>query len=64
VYLHAIWHLLSFVSSYQACVLGAYFFVRHERTSLSCEVAYWPSDAVKVLALPYIEMRKKSKRKN
>lgn len=43
-YLHAIWHVLIFLSSYTMCVLFAYYAVRDECTDRIPDLKYWPSD--------------------
>ncbi|KAG5668149.1 hypothetical protein PVAND_016101 [Polypedilum vanderplanki] len=68
IYLHAIWHILSFTASYYASCLTAYFFVKLEKPSITCEIAYWPNNCnFKMFCIPYVEIisdKKVKKKKN
>ena len=56
-YLHAIWHILVFISSYQACVLFAFFDTEAQYPELSAYVEYWPSDRCWWLGIALLKLR-------
>lgn len=58
-YLHAIWHILVFISSYSMCVLFAFFYVHDEHPHQNAELSYWPKDQFE-LGIPYISIRSKT----
>lgn len=66
--MHAIWHILSFLASYYATCLAAYFYIKLEKPSIACEIAYWPNNcSCKILSIPYVEIlsdKKIKKKKN
>lgn len=43
-YLHALWHVLIFISSYTCLVLFAYFHAQYERPQAKVHLRYWPKD--------------------
>lgn len=54
-YLHAVWHILIFLSSYSLCVLFAYFFVETEKPNkVSYKLKYWPRNDYQFIGIPYI----------
>jgi len=59
-YLHAVWHVLIFLSSYCLCVLFAYFFVESERPNVRFSLEYWPSKSLQFTGIPYIAIHRKS----
>ncbi|KAL7043236.1 hypothetical protein ACKWTF_001434 [Chironomus riparius] len=60
-YLHALWHILIFLSSYTCCVLFSYFFVKLERPYMACQLSYWPKNTVlNAFGIPYVEFRRKT----
>ncbi|XP_013133267.1 PREDICTED: alkaline ceramidase [Papilio polytes] len=62
-YLHGVWHILIFIASYTALVLGAYFNVSEERPEQKPQLRYWPRNDFE-LGIPYIAIkhpRKKDK---
>lgn len=63
-YGHAVWHILSFFSSYTACVLIAYFYVKMEDNKIPCRISYWPNRNLRVLGVPYVEVSDKRKKRS
>jgi len=57
-YLHAIWHILIFLSSYALCVLFAYFFVESEKPNTHFTLSYWPRNDCNFTGIPYIEIKR------
>jgi len=55
-YLHALWHLFIFITSYTAAVLFAYFSVQEEKPLQSPVLRYWPRDDFE-LGIPYVTIR-------
>jgi len=55
-YLHAMWHVLIFLSSYSGIVLYAYFAVQDEKPDLSPVLRYWPVDNFE-LGIPYVAIQ-------
>jgi Ceramidase len=56
-YLHAIWHLLSYIASSSACTLGLYLYMKLDRPKIRCEIAYWPRSDFKLLGIPYVKLK-------
>lgn len=56
-FLHAVWHVLIFLSSYTLCVLFAYFFVESEKPNTMFSLSYWPRNELNFTGIPYIEIR-------
>lgn len=55
-YLHAVWHVLIFLSAYTGLVLYAYFAVQDERPELRPVLRYWPQDDFE-LGIPFVAIR-------
>lgn len=55
-YLHAMWHVLIFLSSYTLCVLFAFYAVREERADRIPDLKYWPSDNFE-LGIPFVSIK-------
>lgn len=43
-YLHAIWHVLIFISTYSAIVLVAYYAIKEDYANCTPELCYWPDN--------------------
>ncbi|XP_070496735.1 alkaline ceramidase-like [Chironomus tepperi] len=59
-YLHAVWHILSYIASYTACVISTYFYVKYEQPKTPCKISYWPHKDLRILGIPYVEIGGKS----
>lgn len=55
-YLHAIWHILIFISSYTACVLFAYYAVKEEYVNHIPDLRYWPVNEFE-LGIPFVSIK-------
>lgn len=55
-YLHAIWHVLIFISSYTACVLFAYYAVKEEYVNHIPDLRYWPVNEFE-LGIPFVSIK-------
>lgn len=55
-YLHAIWHVLIFISSYTACVLFAYYAVKEEHVNHIPDLRYWPVNDFE-LGIPFVSIK-------
>lgn len=55
-YLHAMWHILIFISSYTACVLFAYYAVKEEYTNRIPDLRYWPVNEFE-LGIPFVSIK-------
>ncbi|KAG5674405.1 hypothetical protein PVAND_004379 [Polypedilum vanderplanki] len=59
-YLHAIWHVAIFLSSYTCCVLFAYFYVQLERPKIHCKLAYFPENTlISAFGIPYVDFKQR-----
>jgi alkaline ceramidase len=56
-YLHSLWHVLVFHSSYQACVLFAFFDTRAQYPELAPRVSFWPGAGNTWCGLPVLHLR-------
>lgn len=55
-YLHAVWHILIFISSYTACVLFAYYAVKEEHVNRIADLRYWPINEFE-LGIPFVSIK-------
>lgn len=55
-YLHAMWHILIFISSYTACVLFAYYAVKEEYVNRIADLRYWPVNTFE-LGIPFVSIK-------
>lgn len=55
-YLHAMWHILIFISSYTACVLFAYYAVKEEYNNRIADLRYWPVNEFE-LGIPFVSIK-------
>lgn len=55
-YLHALWHVLIFISSYTACVLFAYYAVKEEYANRIPDLKYWPVNEFE-LGIPFVSIK-------
>lgn len=55
-YLHAMWHVLIFISSYTACVLFAFYAVKEEYTNRIPDLRYWPVNEFE-LGIPFVSIK-------
>lgn len=55
-YLHALWHVLIFISSYTACVLFAFYAVKEEYTNRIPDLRYWPVNEFE-LGIPFVSIK-------
>ncbi|KAK5637777.1 hypothetical protein RI129_000040 [Pyrocoelia pectoralis] len=59
-YLHGLWHVFIFISSYTACVLFAYFSVKEEKPDKKATLKYWPKNDFE-LGIPYVSIKAHNK---
>ncbi|KAL7015249.1 hypothetical protein ACKWTF_016362 [Chironomus riparius] len=59
-YLHAVWHILSYIASYTALVVCSYLYVKFEQPKVVCKITYWPHKDLRILGIPYVEIVEKS----
>ncbi|XP_061709127.1 alkaline ceramidase [Cydia pomonella] len=55
-YMHGVWHILSFIATYTAFVVFAYFNVSEENPEQKPVLKYWPSNDFE-LGIPYISVK-------
>lgn len=55
-YLHAMWHVLIFISSYTACVLFAYYAAKEEHVDRVPDLRYWPVNNFE-LGIPFVSIK-------
>lgn len=55
-YLHAIWHILIFISSYGLCVLAAWAYALEEKPEWKPRIKYWPNDMFE-MGVPYVAIK-------
>lgn len=55
-YLHALWHILIFISSYTACVLFAYYAVKEDHKNRIPDLKYWPVNNFE-LGVPFVSIK-------
>jgi len=59
-YLHALWHVLIFLSSYRLVVVLAYVYVETEKPQISFKLSYWPRNEWNFFGIAYIEFNQRS----
>lgn len=55
-YLHAMWHILIFISSYTACVLFAYYAVKEEYANRIPDLRFWPVNEFE-FGIPFVSIK-------
>lgn len=55
-YLHAIWHVLIFISTYSAIVLVAYYAVKEDNGNFVPDLRYWPNNETD-LGIPFVSIK-------
>lgn len=56
-YMHGVWHILIFIASYTALVLGAYINALEEIPDQKPQLRYWPRNDFE-WGVPYISIKK------
>jgi alkaline ceramidase len=56
-YLHCIWHIFIFLTTYQACVLLAYFSARTEVPEQMPVIEYWPNNTWNFWGIPFVKLK-------
>lgn len=55
-YLHAVWHVLIFISTYSAIVLVAYYAIKEDYTNYIPDLCYWPNNHIE-LGIPFVSIK-------
>lgn len=55
-YLHAMWHILIFISSYTICVLFAYYAVKEDHINRIPDLRFWPKNNFE-LGIPFVSIK-------